>query len=143
MHFVTGGAFNGKRRWVKNRYKEGNWLSAYDGDPFKIRTNGSLQIYEGIEQWIKEEIKEKEIEEVRHIWRERAALLESWEKEKVGRQVVFIGADITKGIVPLEKEMRQWRDATGWVYQDLVSRCSRVDLIWYGLNEPLKGKGDH
>ena len=52
--------------------------------------------------------------------------------------VILIGTDITKGIVPIEAENRVWRDVTGRVYQDTVSICNRVDLIWYGINKRLK-----
>ena len=55
-----------------------------------------------------------------------------------GRMVILIGSDITKGIVPIEAENRVWRDVTGRVYQDTVSICNRVDLIWYGINKRLK-----
>lgn len=60
--------------------------------------------------------------------------------EKPSRKLVIIGTDISKGIVPLEKENRLWRDFTGWVYQDLVAKAERVDVIWYGINQIMKGQ---
>jgi adenosyl cobinamide kinase/adenosyl cobinamide phosphate guanylyltransferase len=49
-----------------------------------------------------------------------------------------IGSDITKGVVPLEKENRIWRDLTGWAYQDTAAKAEKVDIIWYGLNQTMK-----
>ena len=53
-------------------------------------------------------------------------------------RIIVIGTDITKGIVPIEKENRVWRDLTGRVFQDTASICERVDLIWYGISKRLK-----
>lgn len=62
----------------------------------------------------------------------------AWERTNPKRTLVIIGTDMTKGIVPLDKRKRSWRDITGWCYQDLVKKSNRVDLIWYGINERIK-----
>ncbi|WP_165763702.1 bifunctional adenosylcobinamide kinase/adenosylcobinamide-phosphate guanylyltransferase [Halalkalibacter urbisdiaboli] len=61
-----------------------------------------------------------------------------WEQTTRNKTLFLIGADIGKGIVPMEKEERAWRDMTGWCYQDVVKEAERVDVIWYGLNHRLK-----
>ncbi len=61
-----------------------------------------------------------------------------WENEQRERQLVLIGSDIGKGIVPMEKDTRNWRDLVGWCFQDVTRHASRVDVIWYGLNQQLK-----
>jgi len=65
---------------------------------------------------------------------------QEWENLNSNCKIIIIGTDITKGIVPMEKENRDFRDLTGWVYQDLSSRCERVDIIWYGINRTIKGE---
>lgn len=142
MYFVTGGAFNGKRAWVKKHFPKSDWISAYCGDslPEIINSQNDIVVLEGIEKWIKEELSNKEKGEVRSKWRKLVEELARWEKEKEGRKVIFIGTDISKGIVPLEEENRAWRDVTGWVYQDLAAACEQVQYIWYGLNKLLKGE---
>ncbi|GAE35876.1 bifunctional adenosylcobinamide kinase/adenosylcobinamide-phosphate guanylyltransferase [Halalkalibacter akibai] len=60
-----------------------------------------------------------------------------WEKDS-DSNLVLIGADVGKGIVPLEKHKRLYRDVVGWCYQDVVKKSDRVDLIWYGINQQLK-----
>jgi len=61
-----------------------------------------------------------------------------WEQEDSERQLIIIGNDISKGIVPMSGLERTWRDLTGWFYQDLVSVSKRVDYIWYGIAKQLK-----
>lgn len=62
----------------------------------------------------------------------------SWEQANKAHQLIVIGSDISKGIVPLKQSERQWRDVTGWFYQDLVNRAKRYDVIWYGIHQQLK-----
>ncbi|WP_026575288.1 bifunctional adenosylcobinamide kinase/adenosylcobinamide-phosphate guanylyltransferase [Bacillus sp. UNC438CL73TsuS30] len=146
MHFITGGAFNGKREWVRNTYKvqfKAQWTSAYQKDPFpfELEEPGTLLILEGIEMWINDLMKEYEPEKCREIWKNCLTQWISWERAEKNRKLVVIGTDITKGIVPLEKENRLWRDLTGWAYQDIAATADRVDVIWYGLNQTIKGGG--
>jgi adenosyl cobinamide kinase/adenosyl cobinamide phosphate guanylyltransferase len=62
----------------------------------------------------------------------------AWEEKVINAKLILIGSDIGKGIVPVGKEDRQFRDLVGWCFQDLVEQASRVDLIWYGINQQLK-----
>ncbi len=57
MHFITGGAYNGKRQWVKRYYTLDHslWLSAYNGslpNKFEHTELPFTVIVEGVEQWI-------------------------------------------------------------------------------------------
>ena len=145
MHFVTGGAFNGKRAWVKKTYTGAYWLSAYEN--FSIPTElddikGNLLILEGIEMWIRELTEQYDTIQCRDIWNRCIEDWQNWELAKPNRRLVVIGTDITKGIVPVEKENRLWRDVTGWAFQDIAARSSKVDLIWYGINQTIKAGGD-
>ncbi|MGP4079494.1 bifunctional adenosylcobinamide kinase/adenosylcobinamide-phosphate guanylyltransferase [Pseudalkalibacillus sp. R45] len=146
MHFVTGGAYNGKRAWVKNLYDlptidNFHWVSAYEGknlleDPIQIRSQ--LLILEGVELWIKEMILQRDIDETRSSWNRKLIQWQRWENENQKNRVILIGTDISKGIVPLEISVRTWRDVTGWCYQDTATKADRVDLIWYGIHQRIK-----
>lgn len=142
MHFITGGAFNGKRAWVKNTYGlTGSWLSAYQETPLAKNINhinSDLLVLEGIEIWLKELTKTNHSNRCREIWIQIINNWLSWEKAEPERKLVVIGTDITKGIVPMEREIRLWRDVTGWAYQDLATKADKVDVIWYGLNQTIK-----
>jgi len=61
-----------------------------------------------------------------------------WENAAKERCFILIGTDISKGIVPMEKKNRDWRDITGWVYQDIAAKAEKVDVIWYGISRKLK-----
>ncbi|KKE80082.1 bifunctional adenosylcobinamide kinase/adenosylcobinamide-phosphate guanylyltransferase [Oceanobacillus caeni] len=141
MHFVTGGAFNGKKAWVKDNYACAKWISFYDGDKLpKTLENSSSQriVFEGVERWTKESLEKMTIDEARAHLRNCLDQWLEWENAKANRSMIIIGADIMKGIVPMQKEERDWRDLTGWFYQDLARRSKRVDVIWYGINQTIK-----
>lgn len=145
MHFVTGGYFNGKRNWVKENYTADQWISAYNNAALiedDSLFSGSTVVLEGLEQWTKNLSEKMVLDEARVYLSLIFDRWLQWEKEDACRRLIIIGTDISKGIVPMEKADRNWRDLTGWVYQDLVTRCSRVDIIWYGLPQTIKG-GDN
>lgn len=144
MHFITGGAFNGKRAWVKKTYQTEYqvWLSAYENQPLpqKFTDSGrNLMIVEGIELWLKVLLEQNDVTQARELWNTALTEWLHWEKETIGRNLVIIGTDISKGIVPLETENRLWRDLAGWAYQDTAAKACRVDVIWYGMNQTIKG----
>lgn len=145
MHFITGGAFNGKRAWVKKTYQveqDNSWLSAYENDPLPRNVNHhhDFLILEGIEIWLKLLSEQFNLQQSREMWNSCLNAWLEWEKGTVSRHVIVIGTDITKGIVPLEKENRMWRDLTGWAYQDTAAKAEKVDVIWYGINQTIKEK---
>lgn len=142
MHFVTGGAYNGKAKWVKKHDRfdvdHVQWISAYRDEPLPLHFHEDTVVLQGIEAWIKREAANQEAAVIRMNWQEIISKWRIWEEAKNDRRLILIGADITKGIVPIEVENRIWRDATGWVFQDIVAASSRVDIIWYGVSQQLK-----
>lgn len=136
MHFVTGGAYNGKRKWVKANYSDTRWVSAYEKMPLPEDFSSykdNFVVLEGLEYFVQVSSYSRE------EWRRYFNSCLEWEAAAPSRQVIIIGTDISKGIVPMEKENRTWRDMTGWVYQDLAAICDKVDVIWYGINQTIKG----
>lgn len=146
MHFVTGGAYNGKRSWVTSHYAldvvEHVWLSVYLGDDFLKRSDQSspsIFVLEGMEQWIYTHLMvEQSTDSLRMNLQSELNKWLEWEKQSKYRQLVMIGTDITKGIVPIEKQDRYWRDMTGWIYQYVAKQAMRVDVIWYGIEDRIK-----
>ncbi|MGE6258174.1 bifunctional adenosylcobinamide kinase/adenosylcobinamide-phosphate guanylyltransferase [Heyndrickxia sporothermodurans] len=145
MHFITGGYFNGKSKWVKEHYQllyrnDYTWISAYKQDSLDLlfQTDG-LYIVEGIEIYLKELVeKGLSIELIREKVRSMIDIGLEWEFENSKRKFIIMGTDISKGVVPIDRKERQWRDITGWVYQDIVSKSEEVDVIWYGITNKLK-----
>jgi adenosylcobinamide kinase / adenosylcobinamide-phosphate guanylyltransferase len=144
VHFITGGAFNGKRAWVKNSYQvfeRLQWVSAYENESLPLSLINSKQdvlVLEGVEKWLKELTVYVDADQCREIWKHCIENWLTWEKSVLHRELIVIGTDITKGIVPMEAENRLWRDVTGWAYQDLAAKSEKVDVIWYGLNQNIK-----
>lgn len=50
----------------------------------------------------------------------------------------LICQDIFCGVVPLEAELRQWRNVTGQLCQYLSKRAQRVSRVFCGLEQRLK-----
>jgi adenosylcobinamide kinase / adenosylcobinamide-phosphate guanylyltransferase len=144
LHFIIGGAFNGKRAWVKNTYKDfehNQWVSAYENHSLPINLidmDQDVMILEGVEVWLKELTLENDADQSREIWNHCIDKWLTWEQAAFHRQLIVIGTDITKGIVPVEGENRLWRDVTGWAYQDIAAKSAKVDVIWYGVNQSIK-----
>ncbi|MBA9027955.1 bifunctional adenosylcobinamide kinase/adenosylcobinamide-phosphate guanylyltransferase [Peribacillus huizhouensis] len=141
MHFITGGAYNGKRKWVRALYEPKQWISAYHNHPLPVRSNDFSEkkiVLEGIEMWIKNDVESRDGSNIRANWKTYIQSWREWEREEEDRLIIMIGTDISKGIVPMNKLDRTWRDVTGWIYQDLTDLSNRVDIIWYGLNQQLK-----
>lgn len=110
------------------------WCSGYEQEAFwPSEATERIVIFEGMEVFIRRLPDNKHWSAFFQAWHE-------WEQQMDGRKVIWIGCDITQGIVPMEKEERNWRDVTGWCYQQLVKRCDRVDRIWCGLAEQIKGR---
>ncbi|MGE6377291.1 bifunctional adenosylcobinamide kinase/adenosylcobinamide-phosphate guanylyltransferase [Peribacillus muralis] len=142
MHFVTGGAYNGKTKWVKRVYdldSEVLWLSGYQEEqPRRKDFEGKIVVLQGLDGWIQADAKKMAADAIREKWQEIIADWRIWEKGSDERSCIVIGSDLSKGIVPMEASDRRWRDACGWVYQDVASLSSRVDIIWYGVNQRIK-----
>lgn len=145
MYFVTGGSFNGKSKWVKTHFDlketETTWISLFSGERIlldDINFSNSVIVIEGLEYGIRSTILNND-PEIKKSFSILIQSLKQWEEEAPGRRVIWIGSENGKGIVPMDKLSRDWRDMTGWVYQDLAEMSKGVWLVWYGLATPIKG----
>lgn len=137
MHFVTGGAFNGKKKWVISFYEldktPHQWHSFYDEKEVPDFTE-KIVVFEGIERYVRTLLQKTETPaEARLLFKKNVS---RWQKEN--RTLVMIGTDIMKGIVPMNAFDRHFRDAAGWCFQDAAAAAERVDIIWYGIAENIK-----
>jgi adenosylcobinamide kinase / adenosylcobinamide-phosphate guanylyltransferase len=141
MQFVTGGAFNGKSQWVREtNEQEMKWINL--SEELTLPQPDFFQntvVLEGLEYLILNEVrKEKEIEMIRSEFHSLFEKWMNWEETSAYRNVIWIGSEIGRGIVPVDPTDRKWRDLTGWVYQDLVKLADSVYEIWFGLPQRLK-----
>jgi len=147
MHFITGGAYNGKANWVKQhvriehkRTSEYEWINVYANDTLHERLadyDKPLIIIEGLEQWVWQLIDKYDENTYTDLIHAFYADWVEW-SDAPHHFLYLIGTDISKGIVPTDQKQRIWRDVTGWLYQRIVERCDTFHIIWYGIGQRLK-----
>ncbi|WP_173917236.1 bifunctional adenosylcobinamide kinase/adenosylcobinamide-phosphate guanylyltransferase [Halobacillus sp. Marseille-Q1614] len=143
MQLVVGGAYAGKRKWVREKFYDAQWFSAYDNQPLaqweQIYENSSSSIViEGWEVWVRQEWeKVKELEPVRKHFESIIADMKIIEKQRK-QPIVLIMLEVGRGIVPVDKDERAWRDLCGWVLQNAAALSEEVHYCWHGLSRQLK-----
>ncbi|MGG4489088.1 bifunctional adenosylcobinamide kinase/adenosylcobinamide-phosphate guanylyltransferase [Metabacillus idriensis] len=135
MHLIIGGAFSGKRAFVKRKWHNATWVSAYEGHKMlQWKENNSSKaplVLEGFEQWIMEDNNDaSNLRENCRIYLNELAELE--------REVIMIMLETGKGIVPISEKERTTRDLLGWIQQDAAALCKDVYYIWHGLAKKMK-----
>ena len=76
MHFVTGGAYNGKSKWVRRHYgldgTSSEWISAYHDQPLPLHFHENTVVLQGIEAWISRDAAEQDADAaaIRMKWQE-------------------------------------------------------------------------
>mgnify|MGYP001302868528 FL=1 len=123
---------------MRERYgiSEGVHIVWHDGyqEPYRLPDDikmAKIVVFDGLEAAIRRFPNAEEWEQFFRTWQQ-------WQDEAAGRTVIWVGTDITQGVVPTEREDRRWRDVVGICYQRLAAICCRVDRIWCGLAERLK-----
>ncbi|WP_180955165.1 bifunctional adenosylcobinamide kinase/adenosylcobinamide-phosphate guanylyltransferase [Peribacillus deserti] len=139
MQLIIGGAYSGKRKYVRDRYLNYHLISAYNHDSIDeaLSINKPVVVLEGFEQWIQEELSRKGSKEIRDLFAGYLHELLKMEREE-NIQVYLLMLEIGRGIVPVEERDRKWRDITGWVQQDAQNLCESVYYSWHGLVKKMK-----
>ena len=125
MDLIIGGAYQGKLTFAKDRY------GLKDEDIFTCAGDGRMDLTARC---------------VRHIedftlWcvqngEDPVAYFKAHKKEWGNN--VLICRDIFCGVVPMEAEMRAWREQTGRLCAYLSNEARRVSRIFCGLEQKLK-----
>src|SRR5699024_11454345 len=99
-----------------------------------------MVVVEGVEQMVFQWMEDKSLDEAREHGREWIREWIDWECASNGRQLIIIGTDLSKGIVPMEQTFRKWRDLTGWLRSEehTSELQSRFDLVCRLLLEKKK-----
>ncbi|WP_085507058.1 bifunctional adenosylcobinamide kinase/adenosylcobinamide-phosphate guanylyltransferase [Thalassobacillus devorans] len=143
MQLVVGGAYSGKRKLVNEEFSDCQWLSAYENqllDQWKLINNtaDSPIVIEGWEVWIREEWKKAgELESVRKYFESILSEMQQVEK-RTQQPVILIMLEMGRGVVPMDKDERAWRDLSGWVLQAAAEKAETVHYCWHGLSRQLK-----
>ncbi|PSL40595.1 adenosylcobinamide kinase /adenosylcobinamide-phosphate guanylyltransferase [Planomicrobium soli] len=134
MHIIFGGAFNGKREYVKTwlNDQEALWCEA------EMPETGSLtMVIAGVEIWVKLQLEAGKSEEEVVESAKKALKLNGTSRQ------IWILTDINRGIVPIDPIERQQRDIVGRLYQFLFKEAESVTRIWYGIPEIIKGADEY
>lgn len=142
MHFISGGAFQGKSKWVRGFYDlesfSHQWINSYESQTYSTEnTFQGILVIEGVESIVRQLQIEKG-DQTREEFSKYLLDWTRWEGLSKENKLILIGCDINKGVVPMNKEDRLWRDLVGWCYQDIVKMANRVEIVWCGLGEQLK-----
>ena len=137
MYVILGGAYNGKRSYVEQLMTTMALKEVIDcegklPDIAEATANKRFIISE-FETLVKPYLHLPEEETAKLIAEQILRLSEISE-------VFCICTDMSRGIVPLEKEMRLIRDTCGRLYQKLCHEADTVVRIWYGIPQLLKGE---
>lgn len=137
MYVILGGAYNGKRNYVEQLISlmEPRELIRCEGKLPKIDEAAVDKrfVISEFETLIKPYLHLPEDEIAKQVVEQVMCLNKTSE-------VFCICTDISRGIVPLEKEARQIRDTCGRIYQKLCYEADSVVRIWYGIPQSLKGE---
>lgn len=133
MQIVFGGAFNGKRHFVKQQLKMDEW-SWYEG--VCPESTGKPSVIAGLEIWVKLQLQygvseEQIMQQVVRISQQAGTSEQIW-----------ILTDMNRGIVPIDPVEREMRDIIGRIYQHLFADAQQITRIWYGIPQIIKG-ADH
>lgn len=142
MYFITGGSFNGKSQWVRKHFRlkrsDTEWVRLFTEGLEEVHPSKPVLVLEGLEYAVRSALLRGD-RDVRKEFFQRMEELKKWEEEHPERKVIWIASEIGKGIVPIDHISREWRDVTGWVYQDLAQKSHKVWLVWYGMATSIKG----
>jgi adenosylcobinamide kinase / adenosylcobinamide-phosphate guanylyltransferase len=127
MHVIIGGAHNGKRAFVRKLLSEED-ISWYEGE---IPAPGNdAVVLAGLENWLAQcELSEEKATDF---------IVKAVEN----RRAIVILTDISRGIVPIDANLRKLRDTCGRVYQRLFAEASEVTKVWYGIPQNIKKRGE-
>lgn len=133
MHVIIGGAYSGKRQYVRDHWRSFQFISAYEEKTINEMVTEDTVVYEGFEIWIREQIdRGKTNDEIVNWFRNWLASLKNPDK------TVLIMLEIGKGIVPMEEQNRRMRDLVGWIQQEAVRQANTVTSIWHGMAMQMK-----
>ncbi|SOC20976.1 adenosylcobinamide kinase /adenosylcobinamide-phosphate guanylyltransferase [Ureibacillus xyleni] len=139
MRVIIGGAYNGKREYVKKSLLHVNqkYIHFFEGElPLSNFSKKDYVILSNFEKMI---MKKLEVDEDK-IANELAETIKRLDTQT---NVICICNDLGRGIVPMDKEQRKLRDTCGRLYQKLFEESSLVVRIWYGIPQILKGDVDN
>lgn len=125
---VIGGAYQGKKEWVQENFPEYRMMSAkmllQENQLGKLAPKVCInQFHLLMKQWIHEK---RDYVEAVNLIRQNA----SW---------IIISDEVGNGVVPIDKEEREWREATGRMLCELAKDADEVYRMYCQIPVLIKG----
>ncbi len=125
MIFIIGGAYQGKLEYAKGKYSlsSGQIFTCTEDKNIEFGLRCIYNIQEYTLYCVRNGIDALKVFKEKH---------DAWQDS------ILICEDIFCGVVPLGKDMRDWRDMTGKLCSYLSSEAESVTRIFCGLEQKLK-----
>jgi len=125
MILIIGGAYQGKLNYVVEKYGEDK--SIYKCSEGKLEIDFSKDIINSFHLLVLSQMRESQ-NTVEYI------------KQNISKfkDKIIIAEDISCGVVPIDKEMRLWRERLGHSLCHLSKESDEVVRIFYGLGTKVK-----
>ena len=124
MKLIIGGAYMGKLHFAKEYY---GFSEGQICDCAALEPDFSAKCIRHLEEYV-----------YRCVLRQEDPVAFFRENREKWEHCVLICRDISGGIVPMNREDRQWREKTGHLCQYLSREADRVSRIFCGLEQRLK-----
>lgn len=130
MRVIIGGAYNGKRDYVKQQLAKENRTAVKWVEGELPAAGSAFIVVSGLEKWLAN-FKGDDAEAV-------ARVMDGLKD----RESIVILTDISRGIVPMDAAARALRDRCGRLYQKIMSEAEEVIQVWYGIPKIIKQRGE-
>jgi len=132
MRVFVGGAFNGKRAYVRQLIsgRDVQWIECSEVDTLPEVCAETI-VLAGLESFVERNLGRPEGLVIEEFMRKLHTYLEQ-------SDVIVIVTENGRGIVPIVPETRELRDRCGRLSQQIFKEATDVTRIWYGLAETLK-----
>lgn len=124
LKIVTGGAFQGKKRYADTIFPGRIWTDGSTCPLDEIRMCTAIEHFHlFIRRWMKE-------------GRTKEELMDAIEEN--GRDIIIVCDEIGCGLVPTDAFERSYRETTGRIMSELAGRAERVDQVVCGIGRRIK-----
>lgn len=125
MVLIFGGAYQGKLEFAKENF------SVIDEDIFVCTQENEID-------WSKKVLCDMDQAFLRHVREGKESREVLAEHLKELEDKILIVNDISQGIVPMERELRDWREMTGRAMLYLSKEADEVYRVFCGLGSKIK-----
>lgn len=124
MRLIIGGAHQGKLAWALQDTGLTN-QEVVDGQTCSLSNGTPAAVLDGLHHLVRRALEEN---------LDPVAVCMAY----IGPDTVIICDEVGCGVVPLRREERQWREATGRLCCTLAQQADRVDRVLCGLSQRIK-----